>query len=261
MLPNFILNYTLGNWGEKFFANAFLMYSKNHDFFSTRSFISQNITQSEKIIINDRDFITFSSNIDQYFKSVKSNLKLMVAFSQVNFKNIVNDSDLRAIRNNGYQYGFELHSAFRGLFNYHFGSKWNHNQVKTIVSNSFTDNTTFLDLSLRISDIFNIKIQSERYYFGNLDKNNNTYYFLDLDAKYVLKPNKLTLSISGNNLFNTKTFRNYSITDINISKNRIQTAAKIYFTENGISILIITPKAKSLQIVTGSFIILNLLCI
>lgn len=215
---NFLLNYTLGNWGDKFFANTFVMYSKNHDFFSTNSLISQNYTQSERIVIKDRDFLVVSSSIDRYFKPVKSNLKLTLGLSQINFKNIVNNSDLREVKNNGYEYGFELRSAFRGIFNYHLGSKWNYNQVKTVVSNSFTDNMTFLDLSFKINDKFNIQTQTERYHFGSLDKNNNTYYFMDLDAKYVVKQNKLTLSLSGNNLFNTKTFRNYSITDISISK-------------------------------------------
>lgn len=215
---NFLLNYTLGNWGDKFFANTFVMYSKNYDFFSTNSLISQNYTQSERIVIKDRDFLAISSSIDRYFKPIKSNLKLTLGLSQINFKNIVNNSDLREVKNNGYEYGFELRSAFRGIFNYHLGSKWNYNQVKTIVSNSFTDNMTFLDLSFRINNKFNIQTQTERYYFGSLDKNNNTYYFMDLDAKYVIKQNKLTLSLSGNNLFNTKTFRNYSITDISISK-------------------------------------------
>lgn len=215
---NFLLNYTLGNWGDKFFANTFVMYSKNYDFFSTNSLISQNFTQAERIVIKDRDFLAISSSIDRYFKPIKSNLKLTLGLSQINFKNIVNNSDLREVKNNGYEYGFELRSAFRGIFNYHLGSKWNYNQVKTIVSNSFTDNMTFLDLSFRINNKFNIQTQTERYYFGSLDKNNNTYYFMDLDAKYVIKQNKLTLSLSGNNLFNTKTFRNYSITDISISK-------------------------------------------
>lgn len=45
----------------------------------------------------------------------------------------------------------------------------------------------------------------------------NKYYFADLEARYILKENKLTFSLSGNNLFNTETFRNYSISDINIS--------------------------------------------
>lgn len=215
---NFILNYTFGNWGDKFFANTFAMYSKNHDFFSTNSLISQNFTQAERILIKDRDFLAISSSIDRYFKPIKSNLKLTLGLSQINFKNIVNNSDLREVKNNGYEYGFEFRSAFRGFFNYHLGSKWNYNQVKTVVSNSFTDNMIFLDFSFRVNEKMNFQIQSERYYFGNLDKSNNTYYFLDLEGKYVLKDNKITLYFSGNNLFNTKTFTNYNITDISVSK-------------------------------------------
>ncbi len=111
-----------------------------------------------------------------------------------------------------------MRSGFRGFFNYHIGSKWNFNKVETTIKNDFTDNMSFLDLSFMFSDKFNIQAQVERYFFGNLDKENNKYYFLDLEARYIVKENKLTFFLSGNNLFNTETFRNYSISDINISQ-------------------------------------------
>ncbi|OYQ45935.1 carboxypeptidase-like regulatory domain-containing protein [Flavobacterium aurantiibacter] len=213
-----ILNYTYGSWGDKFFANTFILYSKNNDFFSTNSIIAQNYSQSEKIIIKDREFLSISSSIDRYFKPIKSNLKINLGATKTNFKNIVNNSSLREVKNLNADYGFELRSGFRGFFNYHIGSKWNYNQVETTIKNSFTDNMSFLDLSFMFSDKFNIQVQSERYFFGNLDKDNNKYYFLDLEARYVVKENKLTFFLSGNNLFNTETFRNYSISDINISQ-------------------------------------------
>jgi outer membrane receptor protein involved in Fe transport len=96
------------------------------------------------------------------------------------------------------------------------GSKWNYSQIKTIIENDFTNNMSFVDLSFNISDRFDVQLKSERYVFGNLD--NNKYYFIDLEARYVVKENKLTLFLSGNNLFNTETFRNYSISDINVSQ-------------------------------------------
>jgi hypothetical protein len=213
-----ILNYTYGSWGDKFFANTFILYSKNNDFFSTNSIIAQNYSQSEKIIIKDREFLSISSSIDRYFKPIKSNLKINLGATKTNFKNIVNNSNLREVKNFNADYGFELRSGFRGFFNYHIGSKWNYNEVETTIKNSFTDNMSFFDLSFMFSDNFNIQVQSERYFFGNLDKNNNKYYFLDLEARYVVKENKLTFFLSGNNLFNTETFRNYSISDINISQ-------------------------------------------
>lgn len=212
------LNYNLGNWGDKFFANTLIVYIKNNDFFSTNSIIAQNFSQSEKIIIKDREFLSISSNIDRYFKPIKSNLKINLGATKTNFKNIVNNSNLREVKQFNADYGFELRSGFRGFFNYHIGSKWNYNEVETTIKNSFIDNMSFLDLSFMFSDKFNIQVQSERYFFGNLDKDNNKYYFLDLEARYVIKDNKLTLFLSGNNLFNTKTFRNFSISDINISQ-------------------------------------------
>ena len=213
-----VLNYTYGSWGDKFFANTFILYAKSKDFFSSNSIITQNFSQSEKIIIKDREFLSISSSLDRYFKSIKSNLKVNLGASKTNFKNIVNNSNLREVNNFNANYGLELRSGFKGLFNYHIGSKWNYNQVKTTLTNDFTDNMTFLDLSFMVSDKFNFQVQSERYFFGNLGKDINKYYFLDLEARYVVKENKLTFFLSGNNLFNTQTFRNYSISDINISQ-------------------------------------------
>lgn len=215
---NAILNYTYGSWSDKFFASSFLIYNKSNDFFSTNATITQNASQSEKIIINDREFLTFSSSFDNYFKFIKSNLKFNFGATRTNFKNIVNSTNLREVKILNANCGLELRSGFKGVFNYHLGSNWIYNQVKTTIENSFTDNISFLDLSFVFSEKFNIQAQTERYFFGNLNKNSNKYYFLDLETQYVVKKNKLTFFLSGNNLFNTETFRNYSISDINISQ-------------------------------------------
>ena len=215
---NLSVDYTLGNWGDKFFCNTFFIYSKNNDFYSNNSTIRQNFSLSEKIIIKDREFLSISSNIDYYFNFIKSNLKINIGGSKTNFNNIVNNSNVREVKNLNTTYGFELRSGFKGFFNYHIGSKWNYNQVKIIITNDFTNNLSFLDLSFMFSKKFNIQLQSERYFFGNLDDRNNKYYFLDLETKYTVKENKLTFFLSGNNLFNTTTFKNYTISDIAISK-------------------------------------------
>lgn len=213
-----ILNYTYGSWGDKFFANIFILYSKNNSFFSSNSIIAQNYSQTEKIIIKDRENLSISSSIDRYFKPIKSNLKINFGGTKTNFKNIVNNSNLRDVKNFNAEYGFELRSGFRGFFNYHIGSKWNFNQVETNIKNNFTNNMSFLDVSFMINEKFNFQVQTERYFFGNLKNANNTYYFIDLEARYVIKDNKLTFFLSGNNLNDTEKFINYSISDINISQ-------------------------------------------
>lgn len=211
-----VFNYQLGNWSDRFFANTFILYSKNHDFFSTNTIIEQNFTQAEKILIKDREFISVNSKLDYYFKFIASNLKVDLGYTKSEFKNIVNNSNLRLVTSNNYNYGLELRSGFKGIFNYHIGTKWTTTEIETTINNSFTDNVSFLDLSFVFNKKFDIQVQSERYYFGNL-QTDNTYYFLDVDAHYKLIENKLTLGITGKNLFNTESFRNFSISDIGTS--------------------------------------------
>jgi hypothetical protein len=213
---NFLVNYQLGNWSDRFFANTFFIFNKNHDFFSTNSIITQNYVQSEKILLQNSEFLSVQSNFDYYFNTISSNLKIDVGYSKNNFKNSINNADLREITSNSMQYGFELRSGFQGIFNFHIGTKWHTNTIKTTIENSFTDNTSFLDMSFVFKESFDLQLQSERYYFGNF-ANNNTYYFLDLDARYQLKKDKITLHLSGKNLFNTQSFRNFSISDFGSS--------------------------------------------
>ena len=211
-----VFNYQLGNWSDRFFANTFILYSKNHDFFSTNTAIGQNFTQAEKILIKDREFISINSKLDYYFKFISSNLKIDLGYTQSEFKNIVNNSNLRLIISNNYNYGLELRSGFKGVFNYHIGTKWLTTEIEASVNNSFTDNVSFLDLSFIFNKKLDFELQSERYYFGNL-QTDNTYYFLDFDLRYKLIENKLTLRLTGKNLFNTERFRNFSISDIGTS--------------------------------------------
>lgn len=207
------LNYKLGNWSDRFFANTTFLYTKNHDFFSTNTQINQNFTQAETIVIKDRELFTANTSLDYFFKKLESNVKLKLGYTQSEFKNIVNDSDLREVSSVNYNYGFEYRTAFDGIFNFHLGSKWQANEIRTSVTNKYTDNVSFLDLTFAVHEKINIGLDSERYYFGNLETD-NTYYFLDFDARYTIKENKLTFILSGINLFNTNTLTNFTISDI-----------------------------------------------
>ena len=211
------LNYQLGNWSDVFFVNTSVIYNKNFDFFSTNSIITQNYTQAEKILIKDRESLTVFTDVNKYFKIISSNFKILASYTKSNYKNVVNNSELREIKSVNYNYGFELRSGFQGIFNYHIGSKWSTNEIQTTISNSFTNNETFLDLLFDVNDNLSFQIQNERYFFGNVDAENNTYYFSDIEARYTLKENKLIFSLSGKNLFNTDTFRTFSISDISTS--------------------------------------------
>ena len=210
------LNYQLGNWSNRFFANTTFLYTKNRDFFSTNTLISQNFTQSEAIIIKDRELFNASTSLDFFLKKLESNIKVKLGYTQSAFKNMVNNSQLREVNSVNYNYGMEYRTAFDGLLNFHFGTMWSTNKIETTVRNKFTNNVSFLDMTLTFNKKLNIDLSSERYYFGSLGKD-KTYYFLDFDVRYTVKENKLTLMLSGKNLFNTNTFRTFTISDIGTS--------------------------------------------
>ncbi len=214
-------HYQLGDWGSKFFANTFISYTKNHDFFSSEAILTQNYSQSSKKLFKDREMLTAFTEIDRYFKVISSNLKINLGYSKSNYKNEVN-TILRDITVHNYNYGFELRSGFRGIFNYHFGTKWATNKVETAFNTIFTNRTSFLDFSFVFNDTFNVDIQTEEYVFGSVNSENNAYYFADFTANYTLKKNKIILSLSGKNLFNTKNFTENTVSDLGTSTTQYQ---------------------------------------
>ncbi len=208
------VNYQLGNWTDRFFATASVDYIKNHDFFSTNTQLAQNFSQTTVITIKDRESFSFNLTADYYFKNISSNLKLRGSLAQSNFKNIINDSDLRSVEQTVVTGGVEMRSAFTGFFNYHIGTSYDWTQVATSQTNSFLNNRSFLDLSFVFTDRITAVVKGERFYFGNINEGDNTYYFLDADLRYSKEKSKWSFGITARNLANTQQFRNSFINDV-----------------------------------------------
>jgi hypothetical protein len=68
------------------FTNA-IIYSKT-SILLAQILIFPNYFQSEKIIIKDREFVTFSSNIDRYITAISSNLKFSFSGTKSNYKTL-----------------------------------------------------------------------------------------------------------------------------------------------------------------------------
>lgn len=214
---NYNINYQLGDFGGLFFANFSANYNKDNDFLSTNTLIDRNFSLTETILTNNRKSFNVSSDIDYYLKSIKSNFKVNFGHSVSDFKNIVNDSGFRTIDSNISNYGITLRSGYKGFFNYHFGTNWRTNKIQSgSFNNKFSDNMNFLDLTFLFSDNFNFDLKGERYLFGNT-QSTNTYHFLDISSRYVVKKNKVTLFLDARNLLNTSRFQNFSISDISTS--------------------------------------------
>src|SRR5699024_4827621 len=213
---NFSLHYRLGNWSDRFFAHATVLYLNQHDFFSTEAHIQQNFTQIEKLLIKDRKMISANAEADYFVREIHSNLKLKAGYAMSHYKNLVNGSNLRKIHSGQYRYGIALRSSFGGVFDFHIGTQWKIVQITTETENSYIDNQSFLDLYFQFNEQWDAVINSSLYHFGNLQAHKN-YGFLDIETHYKIIKNKLTLKITGKNLFDTRTFRRYSVSDIGTS--------------------------------------------
>jgi len=209
----FLFTYQLGNWSDKFFADANILYLKNHDFFSSNSIVNQNYNLSERIIIDNRELFNISCKTDYFINAISSNIKLDLGLTKINFKNIVNSSEIREITSINRTYGVQLRSGFNGKLNFHIGTKWIENSITTSLKSTFTDNISFADLSFVLNNQLNFEIQAERYFFGSLDNADNTYYFLDFHMRYAVNK-KINITVTGNNLFDTSNYRMYSISDL-----------------------------------------------
>lgn len=218
---NLVLNYTLGNWGDRFFANVFGTYTKRDEYISTISLITPELDKIQKTVFKDQDLWNINSSLDYFIDPLSSNLKLKGGFFHSSFENIVNENG-NHIRATNSQFGFEYKSAFLGKFNFHLGSEWLVSQISSAKDFSTTRNISFLDFILNVSEKIHISLRSESYHFNDDFNSNTPYLFLNLDIRYTIKKNKLFLQLHGENLLNTRQFTSSFVTDISDNRTNYQ---------------------------------------
>jgi len=211
---NFYFNYRFGNWTDKFSANVNFALTQNKNFISSKSNLSVDFNQIEQILLGDSENVFLGINIDRYISFMSSNIKLKTGYNKSNYSDIVNEFN-RNISSSNLNYGFEMRSAFKGVFNFTLGTEWS--KIAFEINNSKADNTnskTFFDIDLSPSEELNISIINERYAFGNLPSNDKSYYFTNINAQYRFKNSNFSTFFRVNNLFDNKSFDIFSLTDI-----------------------------------------------
>lgn len=207
------LNYRLGNWTDRFFTTVSAFYNYDYDFISSNKIISQNYNRSGKIVLKDKALFGIVTKANYFLSSLSSNIRANFNFTQADFKNRINGLGTRSVVSNNYSYGLKFKSAFDGIFDFTLGSNWQTSTIKTANEFSYTNNTTYLNLSFTFNSRFNIDFSATQYHLGKVDKKSD-YYFMDFSTNYKLIKDKLTIGLQGKNLFDTKEFTRYSISDI-----------------------------------------------
>lgn len=229
----FFLNYTLGNILSVFYANTSFIYVKNYDYLGSKSVITPDYSLNELIRLKDKEFINLQTDANIYLQSLSSNLKMKLGYNKQDFENNVN-GDLRNVNASTLNYGGELRSAFIASFNFHIGTEWFNSIYKTSIKQEGTRNRSFLDIVYEPMENLIFSLNSSRYYFSDLDRDNDTYYFMDFEGKYQVVKNRLSLSIVGKNLLNTRTFRDVNVSDTGIFKSEYQLLPRFFLLKANI---------------------------
>lgn len=207
------LSYNHGQVMDRFFLQSSVLYSHSVNPLVGSSQIFPTYYLSSIVRGNAQDMLMASITSDLYIDKAQSNIKLRCSYSLNDYQYMLN-GELANSQQQTLTYGGELRSAFDGFFNFHLGTNWTSIDLKNTDDGQYQNNNQFLDFLFSFGTKLTAEINIERFYFGRIQSPDNPWYFVDFNAKYQCIPNRLTLTLSGNNILNNSVFGIFSKTNI-----------------------------------------------
>ncbi len=196
-------------------------YLKQKGNFFTNTLINNNSTEITNFFLNENtDNLLFYFSLSKLIPSLKTNIKVLSNYSIFNYKNIVNNSELRDNKNINSDNSVFLKTVFNLQIN--FENKTTYRSQINRSTNKFINNS--------IENKFKIIFKPTKYIFAtttfnylipSLNNRSNNFSFLSSKVLYKPKSKKWELDLSGVNLLNQKFFVQENNTDI--SSNIFQT--------------------------------------
>ena len=212
---NYILSYRYNNLFTAFSTNLSLIYNNNKNTYLSSIEIQDNFTistffQSPTTIEN----YSLNFGIEKYVNFLNSNIKHVSNYGINNYKNVVNQSDLRNNQSRNYNAYFFITTVFN--FPINFQNKFNYSNINFISDNQNSNtNISFNNnLKMLIKPNKTILFTFSYDYFKPNTKLNEDFTFLDFEIKY--KPKKMRFIefwLTGKNLLNNTFFSQTENTD------------------------------------------------
>ncbi len=212
---NYILSYRYNNLFTAFSTNLSLIYNNNKNTYLSSIEIQDNFTIST-FFQSPTNIENYSLNfgIEKYVNFLNSNIKHVSNYGINNYKNVVNQSDLRNNQSRNYNAYFFITTVSN--FPINFQNKFNYSNINFISDNqnsntniSFNNN---LKMLIKPNNKFLFTISYD--YFKPNTKLNEDFTFLDFEIKY--KPKKMRFIefwLTGKNLLNNTFFSQTENTD------------------------------------------------
>tara|TARA_B110000908_G_C10264609_1_gene462468 strand:+ start:1319 stop:3997 length:2679 start_codon:yes stop_codon:yes gene_type:complete len=199
-----LLEFTLG-----------LNYQNRNGNFFINSTINQNTTQINYFFLpQDNNNLNFNFSTTKYIQFLESTVKLNLDYSISQYKNIVNNSELR--NNESRFFNTELHfrTAFRLFVNFENTINFPQSISQSDNSNEFVNeslNNTFKIILKPVKKWF--VLLSSDYFLPNLKQKAENYVFLDASIRYRPKNKRLEFNLIAKNLLNETNFEQIQTSD------------------------------------------------
>jgi hypothetical protein len=203
-------------------------YLKQKGNFFANTLINENSTEITNFYLNeDTENIYFNLSVSKLIPFLKTNFKIISNYSVYNFKNIINNSELRNNKAIASTNSLFLKTAFSWLLN--FENKTTYSFQENRSTNLFFNES----LENKFDFIFKpskkiIGTFTYNYLIPSFTNNSNNYSFLNTKLLYKPQNTKWQLELSGVNLLNEKFFTQENTTDISTDTFRINLIGRYY---------------------------------
>lgn len=211
----YIINYSINDLFNQFELNAGFDFQKVKGNFFSNTTISENTTTVNNFFLREwRDDVSANLKVSKYISFLESTLSLTSNFNYSNYKNIVNNSDLRNNRTYFLRNELFCKTAFDMIINFESFSVLNNSISKSQEQEQFTNSSFQQTIRAIINPYKRWKwIVSTDYFLPNIDNKNTSFLFLDSSFNYQQKQNKWRLGFEIKNLFNEKNFEQIQVND------------------------------------------------
>ncbi len=210
-----LLGYNMYDMYKLFTLDFNLNYTIEQNNFFAKTYVTENLTQIEYLFLPESN-IGFSSflSLEKFIPAFSTSFKLSGIYVNNQYKNIVNNSDIRDNRLEYYQLGLLGKSAFKSRINFEnefklFYTTATNKGVEQKFNNTYLNNT------------FKLILKPHQYITSTLNYDNFSpnqkhaidYHFIDASVRFS-DPNKnFTYSLIAKNITNNKYFDEIRISD------------------------------------------------
>lgn len=220
--------YIINNLYKQFQFNLGCNYSENRGNYFSKMYVDNSIIDISNFYLKDKiTYLNTNILIEKYIPLFESILRFKTDYSISNYKNVINNSELRNNKTKIIDSEFFIKTAFDIKFNFE-------NSFKIKQSNSSGNNNQDLS-NLQINNTFKIIVRPKKnwfvlflsdYYIPNSTHKADDYLFLDSTLKYITGTKRFEFNLTAKNLLNKRMYTQTQTSDYTVSTTQYNLLAR-----------------------------------